>query len=141
MVLCFPLNSDQLDRIFVAFRNGCRDDRLDYLSRIHLLEVIELRASNWLGCDNLTAYYKAKITAEVNIKLLSSSSSSSSFSSSSSSPPPPPDIVSWLVSKLLGCTFSVRWESGIFKASVTLFCCLHTTFAVVCCNSSLVQYF
>ncbi|PNF34351.1 hypothetical protein B7P43_G15492 [Cryptotermes secundus] len=55
---------DQLDRIFVAFRNGCRDERLDYLSRIHLLEAIELRASNWQGCDNLTAYYKAKNTVE-----------------------------------------------------------------------------
>ncbi|GFG33118.1 hypothetical protein Cfor_03414 [Coptotermes formosanus] len=55
---------DQLDRIFVAFRNGCRDERLDYLSRVHLLEAIELRASNWQGCDNLTAYYKAKMTVE-----------------------------------------------------------------------------
>lgn len=55
---------DQLDRIFVAFRNGCRDERLDYLSRIHLLEAIELRASNWQGCDNLNAYYKAKNTVE-----------------------------------------------------------------------------
>lgn len=55
---------DQLDRIFVSFRNGCRDERLDYLSRVHLLEAIELRASNWQGCDNLTAYYKAKMTVE-----------------------------------------------------------------------------
>ncbi|XP_021939688.1 eukaryotic translation initiation factor 4E-binding protein Mextli isoform X2 [Zootermopsis nevadensis] len=55
---------DQLDRIFVAFRNGCRDERLDYLSRVHLLEAIELRASNWQGCDNLIAYYKAKTSIE-----------------------------------------------------------------------------
>ncbi|XP_069698556.1 eukaryotic translation initiation factor 4E-binding protein Mextli isoform X2 [Periplaneta americana] len=55
---------DQLDRVFMAFRNGCRDDRLDYLSRVHLLEVIELRATNWQNCDNVTAYYKTKITTE-----------------------------------------------------------------------------
>ncbi|KAJ9585293.1 hypothetical protein L9F63_002923 [Diploptera punctata] len=50
---------DQLDRAFVAFRNGCRDERLDYLSRVHLLEVIELRATNWQCCDNLSSYYKS----------------------------------------------------------------------------------
>jgi hypothetical protein len=66
--------SDQLDRIFVAFRNGCRDEHLDYLSRVHLLEAIELRASNWQGCDNLTAYYKAKTIVEVSSQLLLSSS-------------------------------------------------------------------
>jgi len=73
MSLCFfPSKLDQLDRIFVTFRNGCRDERLDYLSRVHLLEAIELRASNWQGCDNLTAYYKAKTSVEVNFHLLSS---------------------------------------------------------------------
>jgi hypothetical protein len=88
MVSCFPLNSDQLDRIFVAFRNGCRDERLDYLSRVHLLEAIELRASNWQGCDNLAAYYKAKMTVEVNFQLLSSSPPPLP-------PPPPPFMVTF----------------------------------------------
>jgi hypothetical protein len=46
--------------LFIAFRNGCRDERLDYISRVYLLEAIELRATNWQGCDNLTAYYKSK---------------------------------------------------------------------------------
>ncbi|GLG96583.1 hypothetical protein R5R35_007291 [Gryllus longicercus] len=53
---------DQLDRAYVVFRNGCRDDRLDVSSRIQLLELIELRATNWSPCDNMNSYYKPKLS-------------------------------------------------------------------------------
>ncbi|XP_067001589.1 eukaryotic translation initiation factor 4E-binding protein Mextli isoform X2 [Anabrus simplex] len=52
---------DQLDRAFVTFRNGSRDERLDLRSKIHLLQLIELRATNWQCYDNMHSYYKPKI--------------------------------------------------------------------------------
>jgi hypothetical protein len=48
---------DQLDRLFVTFRNGSRDEKLDYVSRLHLLELVELRGTNWAGCDTMSDYY------------------------------------------------------------------------------------
>ncbi|XP_046403842.1 eukaryotic translation initiation factor 4E-binding protein Mextli isoform X7 [Ischnura elegans] len=51
---------DQLDRAFVTFRNGCREEQLDILSRLHLLEIIELRAMQWQSKDTDT-YYKQKL--------------------------------------------------------------------------------
>lgn len=54
------LLTDQLDRLFVTFRNGSRDEKLDYVSRLHLLELVELRGSNWTGCDNMSDYYRHK---------------------------------------------------------------------------------
>lgn len=42
---CFSLISkDTLDRAFVAFRNASQDERLSIISRMNLLELIELRA-------------------------------------------------------------------------------------------------
>ncbi|XP_047000774.1 eukaryotic translation initiation factor 4E-binding protein Mextli-like [Schistocerca americana] len=54
---------DQLNRCFVAFRNGCKDEKVDYVSRIHLLEIIELRARNWVSSDDLNNYYRPKLSA------------------------------------------------------------------------------
>ncbi|XP_071441053.1 eukaryotic translation initiation factor 4E-binding protein Mextli isoform X2 [Hetaerina americana] len=51
---------DQLDRAFVTFRNGCREEHLDVLSRLHLLEIIELRAMQWQNKDT-DSYYKQKL--------------------------------------------------------------------------------
>ncbi|XP_026275251.1 eukaryotic translation initiation factor 4E-binding protein Mextli isoform X2 [Frankliniella occidentalis] len=53
---------DQLDRLFVTFRNGSRDEKLDYVSRLHLLELVELRGANWTGGDNMSDYYRHKIS-------------------------------------------------------------------------------
>lgn len=64
--------ADQLDRAFVIFRNGCRDENLDYISRLHLLELIELRAMHWTTADN-TSYYKHKYNhPDIDILSLSS---------------------------------------------------------------------
>ncbi|KAG8238736.1 hypothetical protein J437_LFUL018271, partial [Ladona fulva] len=51
---------DQLDRAFVNFRNGCREEQLDVVSRLHLLEIIELRAMQW-QCKDTDSYYKQKL--------------------------------------------------------------------------------
>ncbi|KAI4490153.1 hypothetical protein M0804_004335 [Polistes exclamans] len=44
---------DQLDRAFVAIRNGSQDEKLDLTTRVHLLELIELRAKQWRHTDSM----------------------------------------------------------------------------------------
>jgi len=56
------LYKDQLDKLGVALRNACRDDELDLVSRVHVLEIIELRAMNWQPNENVTAFYKNKLS-------------------------------------------------------------------------------
>jgi len=56
------LYKDQLDKLGVALRNACRDEELDLVSRVHLLEIIELRAMNWLPNENVHGYYKQKLS-------------------------------------------------------------------------------
>jgi len=55
------LYKDQLDKLGIAQRNACKDDQLDLVSRVHLLEIIELRAMNWQANENVTAFYKQKL--------------------------------------------------------------------------------
>ncbi|KAG8263210.1 hypothetical protein J6590_038099 [Homalodisca vitripennis] len=54
---------DQLDRAFVVFRNACQDDGLLFTTRLHLLELVELRANQWSNSDNTLVYYSAKMAA------------------------------------------------------------------------------
>ncbi|XP_023941540.1 eukaryotic translation initiation factor 4E-binding protein Mextli isoform X2 [Bicyclus anynana] len=56
------LYKDFLDRYFVIFRNGSQDERLDKKTRLHLLELIELRAKNWQGSDFMSQYYRHRGT-------------------------------------------------------------------------------
>ncbi|XP_011140115.1 eukaryotic translation initiation factor 4E-binding protein Mextli isoform X4 [Harpegnathos saltator] len=53
---------DQLDRAFVAIRNGSQDDKLDLTTRVHLLELIELRAKQWRHTDSMDVYYMQKLS-------------------------------------------------------------------------------
>ncbi|KAL2716064.1 eukaryotic translation initiation factor 4E-binding protein Mextli-like isoform X1 [Vespula squamosa] len=53
---------DQLDRAFVAIRNGSQDERLDLTTRVHLLELIELRAKQWRHTDSMDVYYTHKLS-------------------------------------------------------------------------------
>lgn len=55
------ISKDTLDRAFVAFRNASQDERLSIISRMNLLELIELRAKSW-QTDGLNMYYKHKAT-------------------------------------------------------------------------------
>ncbi|XP_044013334.1 eukaryotic translation initiation factor 4E-binding protein Mextli isoform X11 [Aphidius gifuensis] len=52
---------DQLDRAFVAIRNASQNDKLDLTTRVHLLELIELRAKQWRRSDSMDAYYSQKL--------------------------------------------------------------------------------
>lgn len=54
------LSKDTLDRSFVTFRNASQDERLNIMTRLHLLELIELRAKSWLNSDGVNSYYKHK---------------------------------------------------------------------------------
>eukprot|EP00092_Neocalanus_flemingeri_P003567 GFUD01003825.1.p1 GENE.GFUD01003825.1~~GFUD01003825.1.p1 ORF type:complete len:477 (+),score=119.21 GFUD01003825.1:72-1502(+) len=56
------LYKDQLDKLGVSLRNACRDEELDLVSRVHLLEIIELRAMNWIPNENVNGYYKQKLS-------------------------------------------------------------------------------
>ncbi|XP_055933975.1 eukaryotic translation initiation factor 4E-binding protein Mextli homolog isoform X2 [Argiope bruennichi] len=55
-------HKEAIDRYFCTLRNACRDERLDIVSRVKLLEVIELRAKNWKKNENLLNYFNMKIT-------------------------------------------------------------------------------
>jgi len=46
----------------VAIRNGSQDDRLDLTTRVHLLELIELRAKQWRHTDSMDVYYMQKLS-------------------------------------------------------------------------------
>ncbi|XP_073942043.1 eukaryotic translation initiation factor mextil isoform X1 [Choristoneura fumiferana] len=56
------LYKDFLDRYFVVFRNGSQDERLDKKTRLHLLELIELRAKQWQSSDYMSQYYRHRGT-------------------------------------------------------------------------------
>lgn len=56
------ISKDTLDRAFITFRNASQDERLNIISRMHLLELIELRAKSWQISDGLNTYYKHKAT-------------------------------------------------------------------------------
>lgn len=65
------LSKDTLDRAFVTFRNASQDERLNIMTRLNLLELVELRAKSWLNSDGSKTYYKHKANnVEVCVGLL-----------------------------------------------------------------------
>ncbi|XP_038106660.1 eukaryotic translation initiation factor 4E-binding protein Mextli isoform X3 [Culex quinquefasciatus] len=56
------VSKDTLDRAFVIFRNASQDERLNIMTRLNLLELIELRAKSWQVSDGTNTYYKHKAT-------------------------------------------------------------------------------
>lgn len=62
------VSKDILDRAFVIFRNASQDERLTILTRLNLLELIELRAKGWQTSEDINSYYKSKAShVEVSI--------------------------------------------------------------------------
>ncbi|XP_073820780.1 eukaryotic translation initiation factor mextil isoform X3 [Musca autumnalis] len=53
------VSKDTLDRAFVVFRNASQDERLNIMTRLNLLELIELRAKGWED-NGINSYYKTK---------------------------------------------------------------------------------
>ena len=67
--LMFIFQIDQLDRAFIAIRNGSQDENLDMTTRVHLLELIELRAKQWHQNESMNAYYSQKLSDIDNVRL------------------------------------------------------------------------
>ncbi|KAJ3632825.1 hypothetical protein MTP99_009808 [Tenebrio molitor] len=86
------LYKEQLDHAFKIFRDKAQDDiRVDLLSRLHLLELIELRAKGWKGTEVMNQYYRKKVNQYSQIDMSDSATSLSesmcSMMSMSASPP------------------------------------------------------
>lgn len=61
---------DTLDRTFVVLRNSSQDERLTIITRLNLLELIELRAKHWQVSSDINSYYhqsKANNKVEVSV--------------------------------------------------------------------------
>lgn len=52
---------EKLDQLLVCLREACKNTSLDLVVRIHILEVIELRALNWAPNEACEAYYREKL--------------------------------------------------------------------------------
>lgn len=56
-----------MDRLFLCLRNNAsKNEHLDKISRLLVMEVIELRAGGWAINDELSSYYKKKLALLVN---------------------------------------------------------------------------
>ncbi|XP_038221917.1 eukaryotic translation initiation factor 4E-binding protein Mextli isoform X6 [Zerene cesonia] len=89
------LYKDFLDRYFVVFRNGSQDERLDKKTRLHLLELIELRAKHWQGSDYMSQYYRHRGThAEpLLVPTMEGAGSGGSVSPTLAAPAEPPTLL------------------------------------------------
>lgn len=54
-------HKDPMDRLLSALVAACRDEDLDLVCRVHMLEIIELRSMGWQTNENVTNYYKQKL--------------------------------------------------------------------------------
>jgi len=54
-------HKEQMDKLLSAMVAACRDDGLDLVTRVHMLEVIELRSMGWQTNENVTNYYQQKL--------------------------------------------------------------------------------
>ncbi|CAH1133178.1 unnamed protein product [Ceutorhynchus assimilis] len=81
------LYKEQLDHAFKVFRDKAQDNvQVDIKSRLHLLELIELRAKGWKGTDGMSSYYKKKMNqCSQQMDLMITSDSISNLSDSISS--------------------------------------------------------
>ncbi|XP_050306743.1 eukaryotic translation initiation factor 4E-binding protein Mextli isoform X2 [Anthonomus grandis grandis] len=86
------LYKEQLDHAFKIFRDKAQDEiRVDMFSRLHLLQLIELRAKGWKGTDGMNMYYKKKLNQCSQVDLSDSVTSlSDSMSSVLTLNPSPP---------------------------------------------------
>jgi len=50
-----------MNRLDTAMRVACRDPELDLVTRLLILELVELRQNGWNLNDNILAYYRQKL--------------------------------------------------------------------------------
>jgi len=94
-------HKEQLDRAFVHLRNIGRDDKLDKVSRLHILEAIELRAGRWASHDHANSYYQAKLN-ELEEYLEGNNSTSGQTGTQPTSPQDTPQLLPGEVVKFSG---------------------------------------
>ncbi|XP_063529384.1 eukaryotic translation initiation factor 4E-binding protein Mextli isoform X3 [Cydia strobilella] len=87
------LYKDFLDRYFVVFRNGSQDERLDKKTRLHLLELIELRAKHWQTSDYMSQYYRHRGTHAEPLLVPTMEGAGGSVSPTLATPPEPPALL------------------------------------------------
>ncbi|XP_054289274.1 eukaryotic translation initiation factor 4E-binding protein Mextli-like isoform X6 [Macrosteles quadrilineatus] len=81
---------DQLDRAFNIFRDGCQNEFLLCSTRLHLLQLVELRANHWTDTDKTQFYYSAKMAAEMEPSITTPDTNTTTIPMTTSSPPTPP---------------------------------------------------
>jgi len=54
-------HKELMDKLLSAMVAACRDDELELICRVHMLEIIELRSMGWQTNENVTNYYKQKL--------------------------------------------------------------------------------
>jgi hypothetical protein len=52
---------DAMNRLDTAMRVACRDPELDLVTRLLILELVELRQNAWNLNENILAYYRQKL--------------------------------------------------------------------------------
>lgn len=126
----------RVDAAMDAVRGACKDPKLDKVARLHLLELVELRAMEWKANENVENYYKHKHkqlemeaagTAEPQAKAKAAFQRSQSLnvnapefsppsSEASQRPPPPPTrrAMSWKEDVVIRNADSGRGEGGRF---------------------------
>ena len=57
----FAAHREVFNRLLTLMRNACKDPGLDKISRLLLLEVVELRAMDWVTSEDVQEYYKNKL--------------------------------------------------------------------------------
>jgi len=63
-------HKDHLDRLEVIMRDACIDIRMDIITRLNVLEIIELRLDNWISNPAMTSMYRQKFAeAQLDIDL------------------------------------------------------------------------
>ena len=54
-----------MNRLDTAMRVACRDPELDLVTRLHILELVELRQNGWALNENILAYYRQKLAQAI----------------------------------------------------------------------------
>lgn len=54
-------HKDVMDKLNTALMSACRQEQFSLVSRLHMLELLELRSMKWQQSENVANYYKQKL--------------------------------------------------------------------------------
>ncbi len=81
-----------MNRLDTAMRVACRDPELDLVTRLLILELVELRQNAWNLNENILAYYRQKLAQ---VKAVFSS------------------IAAWLMFQILNVLVWIRFRGSV----------------------------